>query len=87
MGTGLGTQVGLRDDDPIQRVLELLVEQVHLVATCLDMPLHCPRCEILCREVVVIDLVAVLATRTASGIVAGVGERQRRVTSQLGNKM
>jgi hypothetical protein len=40
MGVGLGTQVGLGDDDDIQRVHELLMEQLHLVEASLHVPLY-----------------------------------------------
>jgi hypothetical protein len=56
MGAGLGAQVGLRDDDDIERLLALLVEQLCLVDTGLDVPLHRGLFEVWPREVVVIDL-------------------------------
>ena len=83
MGTGQRAQVGLGDDFDIQRVLELLVEQVCLMYTCLDVPL--PRFfEVLHREVVVIDLVAILALGTTANIGTSVGEVERRIAPQLG---
>ena len=48
MGSGLGTQVGLRDDDDIQGLGKLFVEHLHLVQGGLDVPLdggrfaYCP---------------------------------------------
>src|SRR5262252_4084457 len=39
MGAGLGAQVRLGEDDDIQRLYELLVEQLHLVQAGLDVPL------------------------------------------------
>ena len=53
MGTGLGAQVGLGDNDDIQGLRELLVEQLHLVQACLDVPLHGRLFEVLHWEVVV----------------------------------
>src|SRR6516164_4635814 len=40
MGADVGAQVGLDDDDDIQRLRELLVEQLRLVDTGLDVPLQ-----------------------------------------------
>jgi hypothetical protein len=68
MGSGLGAQVGLRDDDDIQRLGKLFVEQLHLVHLGLDVSFHGGRFAVLLWEVVVIDLVAIFATRTAPGI-------------------
>ena len=56
MGSGLGAQVRLREDDDIQRLCELLVEQLRLVHTGLDVPLHRGLFEGVPREVVVIHL-------------------------------
>src|SRR5712691_2943027 len=85
MGAGLSVQVGLGDDDDIQRLRELLVEQLHLVQAGLEVPLHGGLFEVLHREVVVIYLVAILATGTSSGIGTGAGEVQGRIVPQLGN--
>ena len=60
---GLGAQVCLHDDDDIQRLRELLMEQLHLRDTGLHLPLDRGRFEVGHREVVVIDLVAILAMR------------------------
>lgn len=87
MGASLGTQVGLRDDDDIQRVRELLMEQLYLIETGLQMPLDRRLLQVLHGEVVVSDLGAILATGTSSGIGAGVGKVQRRIAAQLGNQM
>ena len=87
MGAGLGAQVGLGDDDDIQRLRELLVEQLRLVQTGLDVPLHRGLFEVLPREVVVIHLAAILAMGAPPGIGAGVGEVQRRIAPQLGNQV
>ena len=51
------------------------------------MPLHRGLFEVLHREVVVIHLVAILATGTSPGIGTGVGEVQRRIAPQLGNQV
>src|SRR2546428_8938996 len=87
MGAGLGTQVGLGDDDDIQRVYALLMEQLHLVEASRHVPLDRSLFEGGHRHVVVIDLRALLATRTAPGIGAGVGEIQCRIVPQLGNQV
>ena len=87
MGAGLGAQVRLRDDDDIQRVRELLMEQLRLVQAGLDVPLHRGLFEVWHRDVVVIDLVAILAMGAPPGIGAGVGEVQRRITPELGNQV
>lgn len=42
-GTGLGVQVGLGEEDDMQRVCELFVEQVRLGQADLDVPLHVSR--------------------------------------------
>ena len=87
MGAGVGAQVGLGDDDDMQRLRELLMEQVHLVDTGLHMPLHRRLFEVLHGEVGVIHLVAILAMRTSPSIGARVGEVQRGIVPQLGNQM
>ena len=87
MGAGLGAQVRLHDDDDIQRVRELLMEQLCLVEAGLDVPLDRGLFEVWHRDVVVIDLVAILAMGAPPGIGAGVGEVQRRITPELGNQV
>src|SRR5215211_5394600 len=87
MSAGLGAQVGLREEDDIQRLRELLVEHLHLVQAGLYVPLHGGLFEVLHREVVIMHLVAILATGTASAIEASVGEVQRRIAPQLRNEM
>ena len=87
MGASLGAQVGLGEDDDMQRVCELLLEQLPLVQAGLDGPLHGGLFEVWHWEVVVIHLVAILATGTSPGIEAGVGEGQRRIAPQLGNEV
>ncbi len=87
MSAGLGAQVGLSDDDHIQRLLEFLVEQLRLVDTGLDVPLYRGLFEVVPREVVVIDLGAILAVGTPPGIGAGVGDVQRGIVPQLGNQV
>src|SRR6266478_2352463 len=67
MGAGLGTQVRLHDDDDIQWVRELLMEHLHLVYTGLYGPLYGGLFEVLHRDVVVIDLVAILAMGASPG--------------------
>ena len=79
MGASLGAQVGLGEDDDIQGGCELFVEQLRLVHAGLDVPLHRGLFEVLRRDIVVIDLGAILATRASPGIGAGVGEIQRRI--------
>ena len=61
MGAGLRAQIRLRDDDDIQSVRELLMEQLHLIDTGLHVPLDRGLFEVWHWEVVVIDLVAILA--------------------------
>jgi hypothetical protein len=85
MGAGLSVQVRLRDDDDIQRLCELLVEQLRLIEAGLDVALHGRLFELFYREVIVIHLVAVLTRRAPPGIGASVGEVQRRIAPQLGN--
>jgi len=74
MGSGLGAQVRLRDDDDIQWLRALLMEQLHLVYAGLHVPLHSGLFEVLPWEVVVIHLVAILAMGASPGIGTGVGE-------------
>src|SRR5215475_9059716 len=87
MGSGLGAQVGLGEDDDIQRLCELFVEQLHLVHAGLDVPLHRGLFEVLRRQGVVSHLAAILATGTPPGIGLGVGEVQCRIGPQLGNQV
>src|SRR5262249_13509960 len=68
MGARLGVQVGLSDDDDIQRLRALLVEQLRLIDPGLDVPLHGGLCEVLPWEVLVIHFVAILAMGTAPRI-------------------
>ena len=79
MGPSLGVQVGLDDDDDIQRLRELLVEQLCLVDTGLDRPFHSSVYEGLLWQVRVSYLAAILAPGPPSGIGAGVGEVQGKV--------
>ena len=53
VGAGLGAQVGRGDDDDLERLLELLVEQLRLVDIGLDVPLQRGLFEVLPGEVVV----------------------------------
>jgi hypothetical protein len=87
LGLGQGAQVGLGDEDDMPGVLELLVEQVRLGDTCLEVPLHGGLLEILPREVVVIDLGAIRVPGTAAGLGAGGGEGERRIAPQRGKEM
>jgi hypothetical protein len=87
MGAGLGTQVRLHDDDDMQWLRELLMEHVHLVETGLYVPLYGGLLEVLRRDVVVIDLVAILAMGASPGRGIGVGEGQCRIVPQLGNQV
>src|SRR5262245_2623442 len=87
MGSGVGAQVGLGDDDDIQRLWELFMEQLCLVDIGLDVPLHRGLFEVLCGEVVVIDLGAILAMGTSPRIGTGRGEVQGRIAPQLGNEV
>ena len=87
MGTGLGTQVGLRDDDDISWVRALLMEQLHVVYTGLHVPLSRSFFEVLHWKVVVLHRVAILTTGTAPSIGASGGEGQCRVVPQRGNQV
>ncbi len=87
MGTGLGVQVRLRNDDDIQRLRAFLVEQLRLVEAGLDVPVHGGVFEIRLWYVVVVNLAAILATGTSPSIGAGVGEVQGCITPQLGNEV
>ena len=80
MGLGLRTQVGFDDDDDIQRLRELLVQQLRLVQTGLYRPFHSGLFEVLLWHVGVIHLPAILATWPPPAIGAGVGEVQRDIT-------
>ena len=87
MGTGLGAQVRLREDDDIQRLRELLMKQLHLIDTGLHVPLDSGLLEVQPGEVIVIDFVAILAMGTLPGVGAGVGEIQRRIIPELANQV
>ena len=87
MGPGLGTQVGLGDDDDIQGLRKLLVEHLHLVQAGLDVPLDGRLFERVHREVVIIHLGAILAPGTSPRIGTSIGEIQRRIVPQLGNEV
>ena len=87
MGAGVGAQVGLGEDDDMQRLHELLMEHLHLVQAGLDVPLHGGLFEVWHWEVVVIHLVTILAPGTSPGIGAGGGEGQRHIAPQLGNEV
>ena len=83
----LGVQVRLGDDDDIQRLRELLMEQLRLGQASLYVPFHRRLFEVWHRDVVVIDLVAILAMGASPSIGAGGGEVQRRIAPQLGNEV
>jgi hypothetical protein len=87
MGSRLGAQVRLHDDDDVQRLRELLMEQLHLVEAGLHVSLDSGGFEGRQREGMVRDLGTILALGTPSGVGAGVGEVERRITSELGNQM
>src|SRR5207248_8372449 len=87
MGLGLRVQVGLDDDDDMQRLPERLVEQLRLVHLGLDVPLNRRGLQVLLWNVIVMHLVAILATWASPGIGASVGEVQRRVSAQLGDEV
>ena len=87
MGAGLGAQVRLGDDDDMQRLCELLVEQVCLRQTGLHVPLHGGLFEVWLWEVVIIHLTAIRAPGAPPGIGTGGGEGQRRITPELGNQV
>ena len=63
------------------------MEQGCLIDTGLDVPLHRGLFEVLPREVVVIDLVAMLAAGDHGRHRHRVGEVERRIAPQLGNEM
>src|SRR2546426_10167398 len=87
MGLGLRAQVGLDDDDDIQWVHELLVEQLRLVQTGLDVPFHGGLFEVLRWHVGIVHLAAILTPGPSPGIGAGVGEVQGGIAPQLGNEV
>jgi hypothetical protein len=87
MGVGLCAQVGLDDDDDMQRLRELLVQQVRLVYARLDLSFYGCLLEVLRWHVGIIHLATVLATRPPSGIGAGVGEVQCGIAPQFGNQV
>ena len=87
MGTGGRAQVRLRDDDHMQWLRELPMEPVHRVPRGLDVSLSRGLCEVLHRELGVIDLAALLASGTPPGIRAARGEVQGGITPQLGHAM
>jgi len=66
MCPSLGVQVGLDDDDDVQRLRELFVPQLRLVQAGLDVSCDSGLFEILLWPIVVIELAAKLAMRTAT---------------------
>src|SRR5437879_11708781 len=74
MGAGLGTQVRLHEDDDMQWLRALLMEHLPLVYPGFYGPLSGGLFEVLRRDVVVIDLVAILAMGASPGIGTGGGE-------------
>jgi hypothetical protein len=86
MGLGLGAAVRFANDDHMQRLRARLMEQWRLVAAGLNVPLHGGRLQVWQRDVVIIDLAAILAMGTPSSLGAGVGEVQGRLAPQLGNE-
>ena len=87
MRSRLCLSVRFDDEDDMQRVHELLVEQLYLVQSSLDVLLHSGLFEVLHREVVVIHLVAIRAMWTTTSIQASVGQVQRRVGAQFGDEV
>src|SRR5207244_13085689 len=87
MGAGLGPQVRLHDDDAMQWLRALLMEHVHLVYPGFYGPLSGGLFEVLRRDVVVIDLVAILAMGASPGIGTGGGEVPCRIVPQRGNQV
>ena len=71
----------------MQRLCELLVEQLHLVHMGLEVPLHRGLFEVLRRQGVVSHLAAILAPGPPPGIGPGVGEVQCRIGPQLGKQV
>src|SRR2546422_9188117 len=69
-----------------QQLLELPVEQLRLVETGLDGPLHRGFLQVLRRQVVVIHLAAILAMGAPPSIGASVGAVQCPVVPRLGNQ-
>jgi len=70
----------------VQWGLQLLVEELHLVVMSLDIPLHRGLFEGVHWEVVVLDLVAILAARPPPGRGAGVREGAGGIAPQLGHE-
>ena len=87
MRWGLCTQVGLDEEDDIQRLCKLLMQQLGLVHVGLDMPFHGGLLEVLLWHVGIIHFSAILATWPSPAIGAGVGEVQGGITAQLGNQV
>jgi len=87
MRLGLRTQVGLDEEDDIQRLGKLLVQQLGLVHVGLNMPFHRGLFEVFLWHVGVIHFTAILATWPSSDIGTGVGEVQGGITAQLGNQV
>jgi hypothetical protein len=71
----------------MQRLRELLMEELRLVEAGLDVPLHGGLLQIWPWDVVIIDLAAILARATPSSLGAGVGEVQGRIAPQRGNEV
>ena len=86
MPPALRLQGHLGDDDDMQRLCECLVEPWRLVQTGLEVPRHSGLFAVVCRDMVVLQLVAIRAMRPPPGIGASRGEVQRRLASQLGNQ-
>jgi hypothetical protein len=86
MCLGVRLQVSLDEHDPMQRVRELLVEQVGLVQAGLDRAFNRGGLELLLREAAVIPLAALLALWATPGIRACVGHRESRSGAPLGDQ-
>jgi len=86
-GLGLGAEVRFANDDHIQQLRELLMKQLCSVEAGLDGSLHGGLLQVWPRDVVVIDLTAILAMGTPSSIGAGVREVQSRIAPSLGNEV
>jgi hypothetical protein len=71
----------------MQRLRALLGEPLRLGQAGLDVPLQSGLFERLPRDVVIIDLAAILALGAPPGLQASRGEVQRRIAPPLGNEV
>ena len=77
MGLGTGALVGLHEDHDIEPVGEFFVPNGQLVDGRMNVSVHGSGFETARRQVLIIELVAVLAPRAAPGVGAVIGPIQR----------